>query len=228
VFQQAANKVVGRVGEHKANQIAWGIVKSKFVQEGTNWIAKSSDLVKACPKIIIVKSQDMSPKIVRDNVIAKSLDATAMNYYAELVFGTSDDDDSADLIADSALAELPERMKGDTLDLEHYSLKEAQGKKTPEGIDPAPISRIESARFEDGKLIGTIKYNARHPNFREYWENTVDGWLGASLEVYPVKGKTRWDGEKRIHDEVKYRRITLTKNPQNRYTRVLRAWKQAS
>jgi L-ascorbate metabolism protein UlaG (beta-lactamase superfamily) len=92
-------------------------------------------------------------------------------------------------------------------------------------ISPEKIVRCVSSKVEDGKLISRVEFNKHHPNFKEYWNQTVDGWVGSSIEFARLpNGYTINEDGKRIHHKVDYKGFTLTKRPQNRFSRALRAW----
>lgn len=229
LFRKTFNSVFEKYGEKKAIAIAWSVVKKKFKKDKKgDWVAKSSDFGEYDTDVIM-KSDDIRPKILYEDTMAKSLDADTTHFYADVVISNTLPDNDNHVVDEALIKQWVDKINTNPelykADLEHINLRMNQGRKVENDIDPEDIVKTKSAKIQNGELILTVEFNKHHKNFKETWDRAVDGWLGASVEIPRRTIKAVADGKLMRIVSGELSKFTLSKQPSNRYTRFLRTWK---
>lgn len=161
-------------------------------------------------KVALARISNQDNIIVKGNVhnvrtySAKSDISDGTIHMSDFIFSDTQKDSDGDSFDYNLLTNKIEGMEGD---LEHIDL---YPELEDSGISRDRLFTVVKSFFNGNQMMGTVKFNSDHPNFKDVWQGCVNGKFGMSLV---------WNKTKNIISG-----ISGTLDPRNKRAKIIQAY----
>jgi hypothetical protein len=201
LWEKVYGEKKGELGSERAAILAMAVVKKSYKKNNNKWVAKSAAI-----KLKLIKSGWLFPQ-----------------YKFKIILSSSDEDKEFETINPNLLEDL---VKSDRIekigDVDHEIIARELNSMDSRSIYTNDVGTnglyyLDNVEYSDGKVIGTVVMNNKHPLFDKYLNLHKQGkYLHASAEFEdPV-----YNGNNQLINASKMG-WTITDNPTNPVARAL-------